>query len=257
MYSSDAYGRTGRANQITRCTFGPPGGWHLRIILICVSTNLMLYEGVFWCTNGAATATYVLSSSFFDARRCGDDDDAEVPSPSLHVSLPSNEVTQPWGSPPPRTLKITCCKYPRMISLTILRRLKPSALPSRFFVSQEQLLTASTPSEIIRPSPSIKFIPILPKEVTSIAVSPPSLDVSQSEISGSFESPCSPSSSVSSPRPQSNISSPETSPSSTTDNKKRIRQLQQKLRPPRVKVFLFHRVFSLTQPLFNVFKCNF
>ncbi|OXA56033.1 hypothetical protein Fcan01_08727 [Folsomia candida] len=56
-------------------------------ILSCVSTNLMLYEGVFWCTNRGATATYVLSSSFFDARRCGDDDDAEVPSPSKRAGL--------------------------------------------------------------------------------------------------------------------------------------------------------------------------
>lgn len=144
----------------------------------------------------------------------------------------------------------------RMISLTILRRLKPSALPSRFFVSQEQLLTVSTPSEIIRPSPSIKFIPILPKEVTSIAVSPPSLDVSQPEISGSFESPCSPSSSVSSPRPQSNISSPETSPSSTTDNKKRIRQLQQKLRRPKVKVQPERIMESLNEVMNDAYRTS-
>ncbi|OXA41241.1 Transposable element P transposase [Folsomia candida] len=117
-------------------------------------------------------------------------------------------------------------------------RLKPTTLPSRFG-SQQQLLQASTPSKVLQAGDGrsvIKFIPILPKQAASIPVSPPSLDVSQPEIRDRCDSPCSPSSSVSSPRPQSNISSPETSPSSTTDNKKRIRQLQQKLRRSRAKI---------------------
>ncbi|OXA54388.1 hypothetical protein Fcan01_10171 [Folsomia candida] len=107
--------------------------------------------------------------------------------------------------------------------------------------------------------PSIKIFCVagaIINKVTSIAVSPPSLDVSQPEISGSFESPCSPSSSVSSPRPQSNISSPETSPSSTTDNKKRIRQLQQKLRRPRVKVQPERIMESLNEVMNDAYRTS-
>ncbi|OXA37959.1 hypothetical protein Fcan01_27280 [Folsomia candida] len=68
MYLSDAYGGTGRANQITRCGGGTPNCAPEHTVVEHQVCGDAAQNGVFWCTIRGATATYVtkmvISSSF-------------------------------------------------------------------------------------------------------------------------------------------------------------------------------------------------